>query len=131
MKKKLLVAATVFVVVLILAAALVFAISQAGLKKLAAADIQDVDLATLADGVYSGKCAAFPISVTVEVRIADRSIAEVRLLKHVNGQGAAAEIIPERVVQAQSLDVDIVTGATYSCKAILMAIENAFHSARN
>ena len=52
-------------------------------------------------------------------------IKEIELKKHDNGQGFPAEIIPGKVVEAQSLEVDIVSGATYSSKVILKAIENA------
>lgn len=47
-----------------------------------------------------------------------------------NGQGSGADVIPLRVVEAQSLNVDIVSGATYSSKIILLAIKKcAFPSA--
>lgn len=37
-----------------------------------------------------------------------------------------AESIPQMVIEAQSLEVNVVSGATYSSKVILKAIENAF-----
>jgi uncharacterized protein with FMN-binding domain len=40
-------------------------------------------------------------------------------------QGQGAEIIPEKVIEAQSLKVDSVSGATYSSKVILKAIQDA------
>ena len=41
-------------------------------------------------------------------------------------KGAKAEqFIPDRIVQAQSTDVDIVTGATYSSLAIMNAAQRA------
>jgi uncharacterized protein with FMN-binding domain len=46
-------------------------------------------------------------------------------VKHVNGQGKPAEVITEKVIETQSLQVDVVSGATYSSKVILKAIENA------
>jgi uncharacterized protein with FMN-binding domain len=50
-------------------------------------------------------------------------------LKHVNGKGTAAESIPETVVEKQTLQVDSVSGATYSSKVILLAIETALKNA--
>ena len=52
------------------------------------------------------------------------------MLEHKNGQGTPAEVIPEKVVETQTLEVDIVSGATYSSKVILKAIENALNNAR-
>jgi uncharacterized protein with FMN-binding domain len=46
-------------------------------------------------------------------------------LEHRNGQGEAAEVIPQMVVDAQSLQVDAISGATFSSKVILLAIEDA------
>jgi len=37
----------------------------------------------------------------------------------------AAELITDMVIDSQSLKVDVVSGATYSSKIILKAIENA------
>ncbi|TYB94365.1 MAG: FMN-binding protein, partial [Kosmotoga sp.] len=50
---------------------------------------------------------------------------DIELIEHNHGRGEAAEVIPEKVVEAQSLKVDIITSATYSSKVILKAIENA------
>ncbi len=36
-----------------------------------------------------------------------------------------AEIITDKVIDTQSLQVDAISGATYSSKTILKAIENA------
>jgi uncharacterized protein with FMN-binding domain len=59
----------------------------------------------------------------------NHKIEYIELVKHKNGRGGPAEIIPIKVVEAQSLDVDIVSGATSSSKVILKAIENALNSA--
>jgi uncharacterized protein with FMN-binding domain len=52
-------------------------------------------------------------------------IKKIEIVRHLNGQGKPAEVIPDRVIEMQSLDVDIISGATYSSKVILKAIENA------
>ncbi|NCC85175.1 MAG: FMN-binding protein [Clostridia bacterium] len=46
-------------------------------------------------------------------------------MKHVNGMGQAAEALPSQVVEAQTLQVDLVSGASFSSKVILLAIEDA------
>jgi uncharacterized protein with FMN-binding domain len=44
--------------------------------------------------------------------------------------GRPAEAITERVVAAQTTQVDAVSGATGSSRVILKAIENAVHKAK-
>ncbi|MDF2531593.1 MAG: hypothetical protein K0R80_1915 [Clostridia bacterium] len=97
----------------------------ANLEKVSGSNIENVDLSKLKDGTYTGSYSAFPVSAEVQVVINNHSITEIELFKHINGQGSAAEIIPGQVVKAQSLEIDIVSGATYSSKVILKAIEDA------
>ena len=104
-----------------------FAIKQieADLQELPSMAIKDVDISSIQTGTYYGAYAVFPIDVEVEVVIANAEIQAVHLLKHRNGQGENAETIPALVVENQSLHVDAITGATYSSKVILKAIELA------
>lgn len=89
--------------------------------------ISNVDLSVIEDGIYSGSYNAFPISAEVKVTVNNHKIIGIELVKHNNSKGAPAEIIPDNVVKAQDLDVDVVTSATYSSKVILKAIENALN----
>ena len=91
--------------------------------------IQQIDLVSVENGVYAGSFSVFPVSLEVSVTVEDYMITDIDLVKHSNGQGKAAEVIPAKVVQAQSLAVDAVSGATYSSRVILKAIENALLSA--
>jgi uncharacterized protein with FMN-binding domain len=63
--------------------------------------------------------------VRVRATVSGGRIASIEILKHFNGQGKPAEAIVPRVVEAQSLGVDTVSGATHSSLTILKAIENA------
>lgn len=102
---------------------------ESGLIELTDITISNVDLSKIADGVYKGSYKVIPVEAEVKVTVEDHRITGIELVKHLNGQGAAAEVIPDRVVGAQSLEVDIVSGATYSSKVILKAIENALQGA--
>jgi uncharacterized protein with FMN-binding domain len=99
--------------------------SQDALNQLAKTQITDVDLSVLADGVYDGSYSAFPVSVSVTVTVSDHVITAIRITKHDNGQGKPAEVIVDQVLEAQSLQVDVIAGATYSSKVILLAIRDA------
>lgn len=102
---------------------------EANLEQLASLPIADVDMSKVADGTYTGSCSVFPVSAQVKVTVKDHRVTGIELVEHRHGRGAAAETIPGRVVEAQSLAVDTVAGATYSSKVILKAIENALSAA--
>lgn len=124
----------IIIVALVLAisfisAKLLFSKIEANLQSLAQSEIADVDLASAEDGVYTGSYTAFPISAEVKVTIENHAIKEIELIKHQTGQGQGAEVIPGKVVEAQTLKVDSISGATYSSKVILKAIRDALYKA--
>ena len=87
--------------------------------------IKDVNLDNKEDGKYIGEFDADVISAKVEVEIKNKKISNINILEHKNERGTPAEVIPKKVVEAQSLKVDAISGATNSSKVILKAIENA------
>lgn len=91
--------------------------------------VSDVDLSRITDGDYLGSYDAFPVAVEVNVSISGGAITAIVITKHQQGKGAPAEILADKVVEAQSLHVDTVAGATHSSKVILKAIEDALHKA--
>ncbi|MDF2840668.1 MAG: hypothetical protein K0Q99_1440 [Clostridia bacterium] len=101
-----------------------------GLLQLKEMSISEVDMLTLKNGTYAGSYRVFPIAVEVEVTVNNHRITNIELVKHSNGQGSKAEGITNMVIEAQGLGVDMVSGATYSSKVILKAIENALSSAK-
>jgi uncharacterized protein with FMN-binding domain len=124
-RKRVLVIVLVVIAVIFVGAMLAFARIEASLKALKTMPIAQIDLNTVADGVYAGSYSVFPVSVEVSVTVKGHVITDIQLVKHSNGQGGAAEAIPGKVIQAQSLAVDSVSGATYSSRVILKAIETA------
>lgn len=90
--------------------------------------IGSVDLSTIPDGTYSGSQEAVWVGATVEVTVKDHRITEIKL-DHRHGQGEAAEVITDHVIEEQSLQVDTISGVTSSSKVILKAIENALVNA--
>jgi uncharacterized protein with FMN-binding domain len=87
--------------------------------------IGNVDLSKISDGEYTGSCDVDFISVKVVVTVKNHKIENINLEEHKNGKGKQAEVITDKVVDSQSLQVDTVSGATNSSKVILKAIENA------
>lgn len=125
MKKrgKIFIALIVFILVASYAA---YFIIERNLKGLEEVKITPVDLSLIKDGDYQGKYSAFPVSVKVEVSVADHRITKIDIIEHNNGQGGEAEAIVDEVIRLQSLDVDVISGATYSSQVIKLAIADAF-----
>lgn len=84
------------------------------------------DLSEKADGVYRGNYKITPVKVTLDVIVQDNKITGIDIIEHFSSPiGRNAEKIVDRIIQRQSLDVDVVTGASISSKAIMGAVENA------
>ena len=82
----------------------------------------------LADGFYMGTGVGFAGNIKVSVEIRDKSIVGIDILE-VEADDEAffnrAKGVIERILQSQSLDVDVVSGATYSSRGIINAVKNA------
>lgn len=125
-RKKLLILGALLVIAAgFFAARGLFARLEANLAELVAMEMSNLNLANIEDGTYVGSYSMFPVTAEVKVTVQDHLITSIELTKHNHGKGAAAEVIPSKVVEAQSLQVDAVSGATYSSKVIMKAIENA------
>jgi len=97
------------------------------LENLKTDEIEIVNLNEVEDGSYTGKSSTFPIEVEVLVEVENHEIMQIELVKHFNGQGNDAEKILDRVIEQNSLNVDVITGATYSSHVILNAIADALN----
>ena len=87
--------------------------------------IGDVKVAELRDGVYLGEQDNKPVTAKVEVSVAGGRITAIKVLAHGHGPKHGADAIVDRVIAAQGLKVDSVSGASYSSKVMLKAIELA------
>ncbi|MDR2478179.1 MAG: FMN-binding protein [Treponema sp.] len=87
--------------------------------------ITSPDLSVIPDGTYRGDSKVGPVRVTLDVTVQDRTITGIEIIRHFNGLGKKAEAIVPAIIAAQSLEVDVVSGATGSSKAILKAVENS------
>ncbi|MDR0442026.1 MAG: FMN-binding protein [Treponema sp.] len=87
--------------------------------------INSPDLDKISDGTYQGKSKVGPVRVTLDVTVKNKAMSSIVIIQHFNGRGKKAEAIVPKIIEAQNLDVDVVSGATGSSKAILKAVENA------
>jgi len=83
----------------------------------------------LRDGTYVGEAFGYSDTVRARVAIRDGRIADVQLEHQEKADLGAEEIIPQRVLAAQSVEVDGVTGATVTSGAIQSAIFKALKQA--
>lgn len=83
------------------------------------------DLTLVKDGTYKGTVNTFPVCVTLSVDVLDHHMTDLKMLSHFNGPGHSAEAIFPSVLEAQSLDVDAISGATMSSAVTLKAIQIA------
>jgi len=84
------------------------------------------------NGAYLGEGQGNNGIVQVETTFADGKITNVEVKSHSETQGiceSAIENIPKRIVESNSVNVDAVSGATNTSKAIISAVEAAIESA--
>lgn len=99
-------------------------------KTQAAQEIHAPDLAGVPNGTWRGQVEWGILTVEVDVTVEQGQITAIDLLKHDNGKGGRAEAITQHILAAQSLDVDAITGATLSSRAILNAVANALNNSQ-
>lgn len=86
-----------------------------------------VDLSGLADGDYEGKFGDFLVAAHVRVRVADHRITAIEVIDQRCGPGYEARATLDRIIAAQSPDVDVVAGATGSSRCLMAAVYKALN----
>ena len=84
------------------------------------------------DGTYTGEADGFGGTIQVEVKIEKSKIAEINVISAEKEDGAylsmAKDMIP-KIIDAQSADIDTISGATFSSTGIKNASEQALEKA--
>ena len=87
----------------------------------------------LPDGVYKGTGTGYAGEITVAVQIQDKQIISIEILS--SSDDAAffnrAKVVIDRIIEKQALDIDVVSGATYSSNGIISAVKNALTGAKD
>lgn len=83
------------------------------------------------DGVYYGIGEGFNDDVKVAVEIKNKTIVSIQIVEHDDDAAfmSRAEKILDKVVSGQTIEVDVVSGATYSSNGILDALKAALDEA--
>ena len=84
-----------------------------------------LDLSQVEDGTYTGSEDGGIVKATVEVTVENHTITKVTILSHECGKGKPAEVIVNDIVANNSLEVDTISGATYSSNVLKAAVYHA------
>ena len=93
-------------------------------KKLKNMVIKEVDLNTYNDGEYVGEFKLHRWQYTVKVNIKEQKITNIEIADKTLQNKYSQKVIA-KVIEEQKVNIDTVSGATISDKALLKAIENA------
>jgi uncharacterized protein with FMN-binding domain len=127
--------------VIVLGVAAVVVLTTPGRNELKNMVIADVDFNKFQDGVYTGAYRGTKDSfrnTAVEVNVESGIVTKIRVTEgELAGDKQTAEIrrgftindLFDKVIKCQSLQVDVISGATLTSKAHLKAVENALEQA--
>jgi len=92
-----------------------------------AVELEDVsiDLSNVKDGIYEGHSELRPVIVDVKVTVECSRIIDIEIVEHQNGFGQSANAIVKDMVDKNTYDVDVVSGATVSSEIIMNAVNDA------
>lgn len=81
----------------------------------------------LEDGVYKGTGTGFAGDITVSVQIQDKKIVSIDIIRFSDDEAffSRAKAVIDIIIEGQTLDVDTVSGATFSSRGIINAVKNA------
>ncbi len=81
----------------------------------------------LEDGVYKGTGTGFAGDITVSVQIKDKQIVSIDIISSSDDEAffTRAKAVIDKIIEGQTLDVDTVSGATFSSRGIINAVKNA------
>ena len=103
-----------------------FGCNTAEVKAVRAMPINHVDLAQVKDRTYPGTFTYGGFTYEVMVTVVNHGIKNITITKNRNTSHAQkAEGVMSRIMEQQKNDVDVVSGATTTSKALLKAVENA------
>ncbi|SNS11705.1 Uncharacterized protein, contains FMN-binding domain [Anaerovirgula multivorans] len=85
------------------------------------------------DGIYEGIGTGFKGDIKLSVKVENGNVTEIEIIE-MNETASigdvAIEQVIEKIIEAQSTDVDVVSGATMSSQGTINAIEKALEQAK-
>ncbi|QNO13957.1 FMN-binding protein [Alkalicella caledoniensis] len=112
---------------------LVLVLIMSSLVFTACSSDSDAATAMWEDGTYTGAAKGYAGEIEVEVKVTGGEIVEVNILNHNDTPGisdGAFKDTPGAIIEAQSADIDALTGATASSQGIVDAAKAALEQAK-
>lgn len=84
------------------------------------------------DGTYQATAEGYNDDIVLEVVISGGEITQINIIEHSETPGiadSAFDAIIPAIIESQSTDVDIVSGATLTCDAVIEAVDRALEEA--
>lgn len=88
-------------------------------------DTTSIDVTKVADGLYEGHSETDLVKADVRVTVLNGEIKDIEIVRHMCGKGKPAEAMTESMILNNDVEVDAVSGATYSSMVIKDAVRNA------
>jgi len=85
------------------------------------------------DGVFKGTGYGFKGDITTEVEVVNGEITRVEVVSHRDDRkwfNWANRVLPQNIIDTQSADVDVVSGATYTSLGIIEGAAEALNTSR-
>lgn len=126
-KRYIMLSAAMAVSLLLLLIIMAFMLTRVRISELRENDYSGLDLTQIEDGKYIGEEYAGLVKVRLEVTVKSGEIREIDILLHRQISGKAAEAIVADIIRANSIDVDVISGATSSSELIRAAVYQALN----
>lgn len=129
MKKMIMVGTLILLFIILGFYVLLILPNQRALETVRNIEIENVNLEEIDDGLYKGEFTYSSFTYIVEVKVESHKISNINIINNRDTKYSKnAEEVVTRVIQKQALDVDVISGASTTSKALLKAIENALKS---
>lgn len=123
--KKVLVGLGIFFLIVIVALGALVLLTEGQRREDRNLAIADVDFSRVPDGTYRGTYEGWN-TFTVLVTVAGGTVTDVKVAEDsATPASAVTDRVLREVVSKQTLDVDVVSGATVTTKGLLKAVERA------
>ena len=95
-------------------------------------DIQNVDISSIQDGKYIGSFYYSGFEYRVKTIVNAQKIIDIEILQNRDTKRAQrAEVVLREILKRQTPNVDAISGATTTSKALMKAVENSLISKRS
>ena len=92
-----------------------------------------LDSGNFKDGVYVGEGTGYKSIIKVKLKIKNGKMEDVKVISHDETNSYAkipVEVIPNKILDSQSTNVDVITGATWTSNGIIDSVNNALNKSR-